>query len=228
MITSHFNFESDIKKMLIAFLTSQINWANRLRYHNGSLGIITVDGTDFRVPRYGNHPKKYNSHKFKGKPGLRYEIAICIQSGDIVHINGPYPCGEKNDIQIFRLELKGKMRLGHELAEADLGYQGEPFYIELPDMHGGGGKMQKKAKADARSRHENCNKRFKEWAILNETYRHSEESHGKVFRAIAALIQIDLRSGNPLRSVEYRTILTPERSSNLKYIREKRRSRGLW
>ena len=118
-------------------------------------------GRSFRVPLYGGAAnfKKYKSHKFNG-PGLRYEVAIAIQTGDIVHVNGPFPCGKQQDIAIFRKKLKKKMRLGYELAEADKGYRGEPLLIELPDMDGGAGAAQITAKNKARGRHETCNKRF--------------------------------------------------------------------
>ena len=182
---------------------------------------ITVDGTDFRVPLYRGavNFKKHKSHKFNG-PGLRYEVAIAIQTGDIVHVNGPFPCGRYQDITIFRFKLKEKMRLGHELAEADKGYRGEPLLIELPDMDVGGGAAQISAKNKARGRHETCNKRFKQWKCLSDRFRHSEEDHGYVFHAIAALTQMDIRTGNSLYDVDYKTVLTPMRRRNLELLRK--------
>ena len=113
-----------------------------------------MDGTDFLVCR--SKKRKYWSHKFKA-PGLRYEIGIAIQSGDIVWVNGPFPCGEYADLTIFRGGLKNKLRYCQEKIEADRGYRGEPDYIELPDDHGGAGIQQVKAKQRLRSRHETCN-----------------------------------------------------------------------
>jgi hypothetical protein len=40
------------------------------------------------------------SHKFKG-PGVQYKVALNIMMGDIVWINGPFPCGCYADITIF-------------------------------------------------------------------------------------------------------------------------------
>jgi hypothetical protein len=78
----------------------QIKWSNRLRGDVGVRAKVSVDGTDFRLPQ--QHPNKhYFSHKFKTS-GYRYEVALCIQTGDIVHINGPFPCGLYPDISIFR------------------------------------------------------------------------------------------------------------------------------
>jgi hypothetical protein len=116
---------------------------------------VSVDGTDFPVSR--SDKKKYFSHKFKNS-GLRYEVAISIQTGDIVWVNGPFPCGEFPDIKIFRLGLKTKLRYLEEKVEADDGYMGEHDYIELPYNHGGAGQKQIKVKQNLRSRHETCNK----------------------------------------------------------------------
>jgi hypothetical protein len=61
---------------------------------------VTVDGTDFRINEPTDFSTKWFSHKFKG-PGLRYEVAIS-KRGDIIHIQGPYPCGKWPDIKNAR------------------------------------------------------------------------------------------------------------------------------
>ena len=53
---------------------------------------ITVDGTDFRIQEPSPFDPKWYSHKFRG-PGLRYEIGVCIKTGWIVWVNGPFPAG---------------------------------------------------------------------------------------------------------------------------------------
>lgn len=70
---------------------SQIKWENRLLGATGDFCLVSVDGTDFRI--YERHPfwSGWFSHKFKG-PGVRYEVAVCIKTGDVVWINGPFPC----------------------------------------------------------------------------------------------------------------------------------------
>ena len=60
---------------------------------------ITVDGTDFRIQEPIPFNPKWYSHKFKG-PGLRYEVAICIKTGCIVWVIGPFPAGEWPDRKI--------------------------------------------------------------------------------------------------------------------------------
>ena len=55
-----------------------------------------MDGVDFEIqepfPFKKDYSEKWFSHKFKG-PGLRYEILVCIQTGDIVSVSELFPCG---------------------------------------------------------------------------------------------------------------------------------------
>ena len=81
---------------------------------------MSVDGTDFRIPNRG---RAFYSHKFK-KSGLRYEVAVCIKTGKIVWINGPFQCGCFPDITIFQDALMHELLEG-ERVEADDGYIGE-------------------------------------------------------------------------------------------------------
>jgi len=87
--------------------------------------LVSCDGTDFRIAQQkGDLGKLFASHKYKKKSGLRYEVCLCIKTGDIVWINGPYPCGKYPDITIFRNALLSE--LGPiERVEADDGYSGE-------------------------------------------------------------------------------------------------------
>jgi hypothetical protein len=184
----------------------KICWENRLKNDNGSLCKVSVDGTDFLVSR--SNKKKYWSHKFKAS-GLRYEVGIAIQTGHIVWVNGPFPCGEYPDIKIFRSHLKQKLEYCREKVEADDGYRGEDDYIELPNNHGGGGKRQIKAKTIVRTRHETCNKRFKQWGVLLQRFRHGDDKfHGAIFKAIATITQMSIRTQDPLFDCEYKTIET--------------------
>ena len=90
--------------------------------------LMSVDGTDFRIAEHG---KKFYSFKFK-KSALRYEVALCILTGDIVWINGPYEPGVWNDIAIFRDGIMHHLEDG-ERVEADDGYLGEaPKYVKCP------------------------------------------------------------------------------------------------
>ena len=193
----------------------------------GSICKVTVDGTDFRIclPQGQGNWKKYYSHKFKG-PALRYELAISIGSGEIVHLKGPFRPGVMNDIKIFRLYLKKKLQFLKERVEADDGYAGEYYYVDLPQdgcfhscFHTAEtpcpGCTQHKLKNRLRSRHETCNRRFKQWKILGERYRHDLKFHGYVFHAVAVITQVEIRCGRSLfYCPEYQTQESEMRKRN--------------
>ena len=91
------------------------------------------------------------SHKFNG-PGLRYEVAISIQVGDIVWKNGPSPSRSWPNIKIFRERLIHALPQG-EKAAADMGYRGEATKINFPEENIFGSNTQREANALMRSRH---------------------------------------------------------------------------
>eukprot|EP00171_Calliarthron_tuberculosum_P006568 IDg6568t1 len=66
---------------------------------------VSVDGTDFRICEPTPFCPSWYSHKFKG-PGLRYEVALAIETGEIVWVHGPFQAGAFNDVAIFRVGLK--------------------------------------------------------------------------------------------------------------------------
>lgn len=154
---------------------------------------MTVDGTDFRIYEPKPFNKRWYCSKFNG-PGLRYELAVCIQTGDIVWINGPYPCGSYPDLKIFRLKLKN-MLLPGEMVEADLGYRGERNTVRTPNDFVS--MSDKKAKTRARSRHETINGRLKNWGCLKQRFRHPLGKHKIVFSAVAVITQLDFENDAP-------------------------------
>lgn len=147
-------------------------------------------------------PSKFDrtwfSHKFKCV-GLRWEVAISIYSGDIVWINGPFKCGSNPDLRIFRDGLKQLLALTSERCEADGGYRGEPGYVNLPAAFN----ASLDDKQDVRSRHETCNKRFKQFEILHRVFRHHTDYHEIVFPAVAVLTQLSIENGSPLYDAIY-------------------------
>jgi hypothetical protein len=50
--------------------------------------MMTVDRTDFRIPRKGAATKgnAFASHKYAGKSALRYELGVDILAGNLVWI----------------------------------------------------------------------------------------------------------------------------------------------
>ena len=102
------------------------------------------------------NPKWY-SHKFHG-PGLRYDIGICIRTGDIVWAYGGLPCGEWPDIRLARSAFIFNLEVG-EKAIADRGYH-DPNFFDFPN----GNNDQKKKEILAR--HETLNGRLKKFLLL--------------------------------------------------------------
>ena len=88
--------------------------------------LVSVDGTDFRIAEHGT---EFYSFKFK-KSALRYEVSLCIFTGEIVWVNGPYELGVWNNLDILRDGIVHHLSEG-ERVEADDGYIGEaPEYVK--------------------------------------------------------------------------------------------------
>jgi DDE superfamily endonuclease len=165
---------------------------------------VSVDGTDFRIKEPHPFSRANYSYKFNG-PGIRYEVAVCIRTGDIVWVNGLFQPGLWPDIKIFRLDLAQQLLPG-ERVEADKGYLGEyPGRVKthVPNQ----GPTERGMHAAVAARHETCNERFKRLEMLNAMFRVTGESlmdkHCIVLHAAAVLIQLEFENGSPLYSVDY-------------------------
>ncbi len=99
--------------------------------------LMTVDGTDFRVPQKGTATKgnAFVSHKYTGKSALRYKLGMSILRGDLVWTQGPYPVGKYTDINIFNKVLHHFLDPGEQV-EADKGYVRHPNKIKCPQNVG--------------------------------------------------------------------------------------------
>ena len=87
------------------FAIAKIIWTDRFEEDDGNDCLTSVDCTDYRVEIQGG--PAWFSYKFR-KPGLRYEICLCIKTEYIVWINGPFPCGDYNDITIFSVRSNAR------------------------------------------------------------------------------------------------------------------------
>ena len=153
---------------------------------------VSVDGVDCLAE--GSF-KAFYSHKFK-KAALRYELAVCIRTGDLVWIHGPFPCGDWPDINIFRDAIKGHLLPG-ECVEADDGYKADdPSVVRAPsaprymeDTHW------RNKRSKVRKRHETVNQRIKQYNVLTHRFRHGLEKHSMCFRACAVLTQLSFDFG---------------------------------
>ena len=149
---------------------------------------MSVDGTDCPIYEPSPWNKKWYSHKFTSA-GLRYEIGVGLQSGNICWVNGPFPAGSWPDLKIFKSKLVN--RLGpNEKVEADCGYRhhkcrmpGE--FVSLSD---------KRAKK-ARARHETVNARLRQFGCLSQNFRHELWKHQICFEAVVVCTQIAFYNG---------------------------------
>lgn len=160
--------------------------------------MVSVDGTDFQIYEPTPFSPGWYSHKFKG-PGLRYEVALAISTGDIVHINGPFPCGHYPDITIFRSKLKAMLQDG-EMVEADNGYRGEYYCVRTPVDYDD--EDDKKKKGQILARQETVNRRFKQFGALKQVFRHNIGVHRTVFECVVVLTQLSINNGDKLFQID--------------------------
>ena len=164
----------------------------------GQKCLITVDGTDFWIQEPTEFDPKWYNHKING-PAVSYEVAMCVKTGEIVWINGPFAAGRWDDRGIARLCLNEMLDDGEKYI-ADGGYFDGYQWAETPD---GTHSLEQRMYALSRARHETVNGRFKNWRCLKQQYRHSLEKHGPLFRSVAAIVQIGIMHGESLFSVPY-------------------------
>lgn len=140
------------------------------------------------------------SYKFKSD-GLRYEVGLSILNGDICWINGPFPPGIWNDGDIFK-SLLVHMLDENERVEADDGYRGSaPQHVKCPSNLATSNEQRELARR-VMSRHETVNRRFKQFQILKQVFRHDIRLHQVVFTAIAVLTQISIENGDELFEID--------------------------
>ena len=151
---------------------------------------MTIDGTDCPIQEPIPFSRIWFSKKFHGA-GLRYEVGVCIQTGDICWINGPFMCGLWPDINIFRAKLKRMLAPG-ELVVADKGYRGDKS-VRIPS--GSVSNTDRRAMQKALARHETINRRFKCFSVLCDRFRHELRLHGKCFGAVALAVQLSFNPG---------------------------------
>ena len=151
-----------------------------------------MDGVHIKIQETSPFNKTWNSHKLGGAV-VAYELATCIQTGDIVSFNGPFPAGGCPDIKNFRNKIKKKL-LSWEKVLADQGYRGERKVITVRDAKD---EQNSYAMACARARHETINRRIKTWKALKKEFRHDRNDHHYFFRSAIVMEQIKIENGNP-------------------------------
>ena len=163
---------------------------------------MSLDGTDYSVFEQelkGKRPlgpdgrrlkwnPKWYSHKFEG-PGVRYETAINIQTGDIVWTYGPFPAGKWADTRIFNHKLRHNLE-DDEMVEADSTYMGMPYDVRMP--HNYVNVADQIAKSQALARHETIHRRFKQFGCLGSRFRHDLKLHKLMHQCCVSLVQLSI------------------------------------
>ena len=178
---------------LIAFVALQIQWAFR---KDGASPMstsrrlyITVDGTDFRIQEPSPFSPTWYSKKFNG-PAVRYEIGICIETGWIVWVNGPFKPGEYADESIARVGLH--LILDHgERYIADKGYQ-STYAITPFDA---ANQVEKDYMALCRTRHETINRLFKTFKVVGNRFSRSPSKHAVFCHSVINIVQVGIMFG---------------------------------
>ena len=171
---------------------------------NGSHCLVTVDCTDFKIYEPSPWSAKWFSYK-ENHAGLRYELGICIQTGWIVWTNGPYAPGHWPDLSISRDSLCDALDHG-ELFLADGTYSDghgwciTPTYNDPPTPDD-------RMKGKARAYHEGVNGLLKKFHVLGDCFRHHRTKHGRVFAAVANIVQAKIQLEKPCFKVKYKNDL---------------------
>ena len=147
-----------------------------------------MDGTDFRIKEPQPFDTGWYSEKFNG-PAVKYEVAVCIATGWIVWVYGPWR-GGRNDHEISMLGLQQLLDNGERYI-ADKGYHSssalqpnnawtfeERHYMRV-----------------VRGRHETINRLFKRFRSIGNTFKRDHTKHGLVMYSIANIIQVGIMFG---------------------------------
>ena len=158
--------------------------------------FMSVDGTDCPIYEpWPFNPKMY-SEKFNG-PAVKYELGVCLKTGWIVWVNGPFR-GGLGDKTIFKDGL-ATLLFEEEGVEVDKGYTGDDRF-KTPGI--GLTSQKRKMKSNARSQHEAVNGRLKQFNVLSTHFRHMKpnkevmmQKHKLCFHAVVVITQLKFQSG---------------------------------
>ena len=177
---------------------------NRFHGYDGtSHCLLSVDGVDCMINEPWPFDQKWFSQKFNG-PGVKYEIGVCIKTGYIVWMNGPFEASASDGT----ICINGLLQelADDEGVEVDAGYRGHDKFKRPETATSREGR---KMKSVVRARHENVNSRLKIFDILNIPFRHLNprtrmmEKHGKCFGAVVVVTQLKFENGESLYEVPY-------------------------
>ena len=171
--------------------------------------FISIDCTDCPIFEPWPFDKRWFSVKTHG-PALKYEVAVCIRTGFIVWINGPFKASTK-DPTLFEGGLSKELAVD-ECVEADGVYHIRADGVaarQLKRSDVGWDSAERKSKALARSRNERVNAKLKVFNVLTTYFRHMKPreammgKHKLCFTVIAVITQIKMEAGEKVEDWEY-------------------------
>ncbi|CAJ1953841.1 unnamed protein product [Cylindrotheca closterium] len=128
-----------------------------------------------------------------------YELGICLSTGRLLWMRGPYPAGT-SDITVARTGgLVEELRRRGQKAIGDRGYNGEQKQISTPNAHDNKGVSLFKRRALMRQ--ENFNGMIKRFNVTSHCFRHSEERFELAFEAVCVICQYKVENETPLYDV---------------------------
>ena len=125
-------------------------------------------------------------HKING-PAARCKIGVCIQTGWIARINGPFPCEDWPDLAIAHHALHRMLGRGeHHLADGGHRESINCRAITPAGLHD----YLDRQVAVARARHETVDAWLKVLGMLNQRFRCDLKKRRLVMHSAAAIAQI--------------------------------------
>ena len=177
--------------------------------------FLPVDTCHLRTQEFRCDPSSiWWSHKFNG-PAVSFEVVTDPLEGKIRWINGPEPAST-HDLTFLRGGKKGQQKKWKKSAlyfhipktvrlVGDSAYQGQQDKVTTTkDAHK---PATKKLFARMKSMQETCFKRFKDFKVLRDSFRHGKNTNDKLakikmsFEAVAVLLQYDFENGSRLFEV---------------------------
>ena len=156
--------------------------------------FVSLDGVDFPINETYPFDKKLYSHKLNG-PGIRYDVGICIRTGNIVYWSGGDKAGKYDDLSLARRGICRLLNPGEKVL-ADKGYRDARYFVYPTNIRGDNSLLKKIS-----ARHENINARLTCWGVLRNRYRGDLYHHLCLFSAIIEVEQFKLKHGNELQKI---------------------------
>ena len=167
----------------------QIDWQCRKDGTGSPANVfVSIDGTDFRIREPHPFEPGWFSIKYKAA-AVKYEVGVCIATGWIVWLFGPFRAG-KNDLMVAQRGVDLIVEDGERYI-ADKAYKSESA-VNPYDAWNHDDRLYMRV---VRGRHETINRLFKQFKSIANTFRRDPAKHGLFMYSIANIIQIGIMFG---------------------------------